>query len=373
MPSKRLFQNRDGGITERVGDVGFYGFVSALALASFGGLSGCDSSEPPALADAGEPASDSGEPQRIWSHTFPPITIEPGQEISNVCQSWTLGNPESLYVRRVRTTNEGGWHHSNWLYVRDVYFQGEDGTWACPDRDFNEASGGLQGNVFFAQSTQAVAEEQIFPPGAALRMPPRARVIGSVHLINTTRTTLETPLSFEVETIPEEEVTTILSGMAITITHLALPARAKSRFTIRCDFDEAIRTATGAAPNFQIYYVLPHYHGLGTGSKLTLGGGDREGDVIFETSLAIGDPLGQTVDPPIPVTGATAVEFSCDYDNPRDEVVRYGIGDQEMCVFLAFTNAGARIVALSNETRAAGMDGDVHLFESECMLFAIRD
>lgn len=346
------------------------GFRAGVVFALL--ASACGDSSPPAGTDSG--VADSAEPQRIWSHEFPPITVAPGQEISSVCQSWTMGNEEPLYVRRVSSRNDGGWHHSNWLYTRDVFFQGDDGSWLCDERGFNEASAGLNGNVLFAQSTQATLEEQIFPPGAALILPRRTRVMGSVHLINTTRETLNTPISFELESIPEEEVTTVLTGMTITNTHLTIPARSKSRFTIRCQFDEAIRTATGVAdPAFNVYYVLPHYHGLGTGSTLALGGGTREGDVLFSTSHTIGDPLGQTVDPPIQVSGATEFVFSCEYDNPRNEAVGYGIGDQEMCVFLAFTNAGARMIGLSQETREVGMDGDVRLFETDCSLYAIRD
>jgi hypothetical protein len=95
--------------------------------------------------------------------------------------------------------------------------------------------------------------------------------------------------------------------------------------------------------------------------------------VIFETASTIGDPLGATIDPPIAVTGATSLVFSCDFDNPRNETVRFGLGDQAMCVMLAYTDAGARLATFSTEVHAAGMDGDVHLFESECTTAALRD
>jgi hypothetical protein len=39
------------------------------------------------------------------------------------------------------------------------------------------------------------------------------------------------------------------------------------------------------------------------------------------------------------MTGFSKVRFSCDFFNPRSEVVKWGVGDQEMCVFLAFTDS----------------------------------
>src|SRR5262245_18424099 len=34
-------------------------------------------------------------------HTFPAIDIEPGQEITALCQSWTIGNDQPLYLNSV--------------------------------------------------------------------------------------------------------------------------------------------------------------------------------------------------------------------------------------------------------------------------------
>ena len=55
-----------------------------------------------------------GEPiNATLKHTYDPIDIDAGQEVTNICQTWVLNNDEPLYVRKVRQTNEGGWHHSN--------------------------------------------------------------------------------------------------------------------------------------------------------------------------------------------------------------------------------------------------------------------
>jgi hypothetical protein len=80
----------------------------------------------------------------MLSHTYDPIMIDVGQEVANVCQSWVLGNDEPIYVKKVRQTNDGGWHHSNWFFVPEGAYapnydvEGPDakleGTWTCRDR-----------------------------------------------------------------------------------------------------------------------------------------------------------------------------------------------------------------------------------------------
>jgi hypothetical protein len=39
------------------------------------------------------------------------------------------------------------------------------------------------------------------------------------------------------------------------------------------------------------------------------------------------------------MTGHAKIRFSCEYTNPRDEVVGWGVGDQEMCIVFAFTDS----------------------------------
>jgi hypothetical protein len=39
------------------------------------------------------------------------------------------------------------------------------------------------------------------------------------------------------------------------------------------------------------------------------------------------------------MVGYTKLRYSCDYFNPRDATVAWGVGDQEMCVFLAFSDS----------------------------------
>lgn len=88
-------------------------------------------------------------------HVFPPVYLDVGEEVADVCQSWTLDNEEPLYVNAVRQTNEGGWHHSNSTFGPEEVFDGPDGTWNCDDRGYALQFAVAAGGVLFAQSAES--------------------------------------------------------------------------------------------------------------------------------------------------------------------------------------------------------------------------
>ena len=95
-----------------------------------------------------------------------------------------------------------------------------------------------------------------------------------------------------------------------------------------------------AKPKFNIYYALAHYHSLGTGLELeALMPDDTTATQVFTTSAGIGDSLGGPLDPPFVMAPNTRLKFSCSYYNDTPNVIPWGLGSDEMCVFLAFTDS----------------------------------
>jgi len=52
-----------------------------------------------------------------------------------------------------------------------------------------------------------------------------------------------------------------------------------------------------------------------------------------------GDSLGATLAPPFSMSGYTRLRFSCSYYNNTGATVAWGVGNQEMCVYLAFSDS----------------------------------
>jgi hypothetical protein len=298
-----------------------------------------------------------GAAQPNLSHTLDPAVVGAGKELTGICQSWTLGNDTPLYVNKVLATNNGGLHHSNWIWVDENSYVGPDATWPCAERGFDQIIAAAAGGVFFAQSTQSRTDTQAFPPGVAFKLPARVRIIGDVHLLNTTNAEISTQVHFDVYTIAAEAMRVELQPMAFTNTTLDIAPAMETHARMNCAVPQ---------PDFDVYYALPHFHELGQAMQIDVVGGARNGTAIFRSAGIPGEGRGQTFDPPVAITGATALGITCEYENPRPAKVGYGVGDQEMCVALIYSSgrkAGGTTVLNTSATDTGG----IHRTEALCL------
>ena len=272
-----------------------------------------------------------------YGHNFGAITLQAGEEINGLCQSFALNNETELWVNAVEFMTEGYYHHSNWFFVPEGKHEYQDGTWYdCYDNGFQEVTAALLGGVLFAQSTQVNQELQRFPEGVAVRIPPYSRIIGATHLLNYQPEEVKTELTMNVYAIPAEDVTVKLSPFRLTYYPLDIPANSVSEFTATCDLKKLFQETVSSDVDMELYYIMPHYHDLGHDFRLSVSGGPDDGKILFELGGFGSDPFGKAFDPPIDLSEATGLTFTCGYNNPRDVSVGWGIGDQEMCVMLGF-------------------------------------
>lgn len=195
--------------------------------------------------------------------------------------------------------------------------------------------------------------------------------MGDIHLINFDAEPLETALEMEIDTIPESPDDTRLQPMSFTYLPLELPPGQESEFAMDCHFN--------VPRSFDIHYVLPHYHNLGNLLRLEVLGGPNDGQAIFETTSAVGEPLGELLDPPVELEEATGIRLTCGYDNTTEDWVYYGAdslnANEEMCVFLAYGDGNAKIAGVANEGTNEYLGDDeagVALNEAECFVVPIE-
>ncbi len=315
------------------------------------------------LANAGFTGCSSPAPfESEITMAFPAITVGPGEESDTLCQSWTLNNDDRIWVNSVTMDAGPAWHHANWFYVPEDMYPGPDGTWPCGSRNFDALSAAAVGGTFFAQSTQVTHDEQNFPPRAAYSIPPRFKVVGDTHLVNASPDAVDTAITLTAHLLRGSDVDVRLKQMSLMYQDLSIPAQANSRVTGDCPADG------GNLLDFKLYYVLPHYHGFGTGFSLDAHGGPL-GDVhVYDTAQTSGSRLGGTIDPPIDVTGSTHMKFSCDFTNTLTSPIYWGNRDGEMCMFLAYTDSDfswAGAVFSGNAVVGTAGDGRI-LFEGPC-------
>ena len=358
-------------------------FIFSFLLIGCGDSGAVDGGTGGAGASGG--AGGTGDVAAKLSHTYDPIAVDVGGEVSNRCQTWVLDNDEPLYVTKVRQTNNGGWHHSNWFFVPEWAYlpntevEGPDatveGTWKCSDRSFREYLAAAAGGVFFAQSTQTLHEAQEFPDGAVLEIPPRSAIVGSIHLLNISAHPIDSAFTMEVETVPVDQVQVRLTPFSFSNTALDIPpgpdpaggVYQESRFSMTCDLADTFQSNRGIAPNYNVYYVLAHYHEWGNYFNLSFTQEDGTRQTILELENRVGEPIGKTIDPPMNNNGAPALTVDCGYLNNTDRTLHYGLGGQEMCVFLAYTDSDLKVGSSAGENHPMGEDENgILLNETDC-------
>src|SRR5262249_29292910 len=153
-----------------------------------------------------------------------------------------------------------------------------------------------RGAALFSQSTQSRTESQSFGDGAAFAIPPRSQLFVSYHLLNITEDPLEAGVTARLRTVPESGGKARLTASGGLIGLLAVPPHTRSRFYTECFFDEPSDLAA--------YFMLPHYHLYGTGMRLELIGGARDGEIVWESRGAVGEALGSRIEPVVDFSGA---------------------------------------------------------------------
>jgi len=310
---------------QRIGVVAIGMLVSAA--------SGCSSEE----------ACDPTSQECSYSASVSTLTVAAGREDEDTCQSWTLNNPTELWVNTITQHNDGAYHHANWFFVPDNNFTLPDGTWPCAANQFDELAAALQGGYLFALSTQSHDETQNLPAGSAVRIPPYSRIIGASHLQNALDQDVTTTMRLTIDTIPPGAVTAKLAPARIQYLDLHIDPAAKSSFTTECQIDDANTKLWNNPLEYTLYYTLTHYHTLGMYQQLEVLGGPHDGQVIMRHD-GTGNNAGTAIDPPLDLValGAHGLRLTCGFDNPRSAEVKWGIGDQEMCVIAlqATTNIG---------------------------------
>jgi hypothetical protein len=188
-------------------------------------------------------------------------------------------------------------------------------------------------------------------------MSARARIIGDVHLLNASTAPITTQIHFDVYTIPAETVKVELQPMAFTNLTLDIAPAMETHARMACAVPQ---------PDFDVYYVLPHFHELGAAMQIDVVGGGLDGQKLFRSAGSAGEGRGQTFDPPFLVRGASSLAITCEYDNPRPTSVGYGVGDQEMCVALLYSN-GRKSGGLSAVNLTTSDSGGIHRTDGQCI------
>ncbi len=316
--------------------------------------------------------SETGEGETLaatLTHHFGEVALAAFEEDADSCVIWTLDNDEALYVQAVTLANLGYWHHSNWFAVPEDTYPGPDGYFKCADRGFTELGAAVAGIVLTAQSTQSFVETQRTSDGAVIKIPPRHAIVSTIHLLNTGPAPIATDLWMTLDLLHPKLVDAVLAPFQLTYFDLDIPAGSEARYTGKCDdFGAQFESLAGKPVDIALHYVLPHYHYLGNYFDLSIVGGELDGQSVFQHQGFNGEANGRAFDPPLQLTGATGLHFTCGYDNWLDHDVGWGNADGEMCVMLGLVDSAIMMdMRTESGTVATGQTPEgVVEFEGPC-------
>lgn len=343
-----------------------------LAMGACGGASGDGDGDGDTTAEDGGDGDGDDPDRETVTHFFGELNLEPLEEITP-CVSWTIGNEESLWIEQTDLYNQGMYHHSTWIAVPEEKYPGPDGFWDCNERGFDEVDAALSGTVLIAQSTQSLWETQRYGPedaGVVVKIPPRHKLVAVNHVLNVSNRPITTGITMNIHLVHPKLVETVLVPFRLAYWDLAIPPAengvpTESDFNAECRLEQAF-DSNGLPIDTRVHYLLPHTHDLGKRFFVDIIGGERDGERIVDIQGFNAQGNGQSFFPPVDLAGAEGLRMTCGFANERDEVIEWGIGDQEMCEMLGMADSSLVMdFGVNNNEELEPIDG-VRQFGGSC-------
>jgi hypothetical protein len=259
---------------------------------------------------------------------LPAMTLAPGREVE---PCWILPlelvGPSHLVGGAVVRTGIG-MHHGN-ITTRP---KSGEGIRQCPP-DFGDASNDVTmgGNVLFGSSTQVSGEEWYrFADGEAYRVLDGFEVVARMHYVNPSDEEITVAPSYEWFTIDESKLVHEIGAFIWMYQNFEIPPLSEKTVTGDC-------TLPGDHP-MHVVSLLPHMHKLGKALGATYTGGSFDGQEFLDSKGYDPDNGVLTFyDPPVDLTDAVGIKFSCTWQNTFDRTIHEGIGDNEMCMVFGYS------------------------------------
>jgi hypothetical protein len=302
-------------------------FTSRLLMIACA-LVGCDEPAGPVPPVATTPL---GEPPAHvvggFTAAIPSITLAPGQERQPCWVLPLVPNGPSRIVGGAVLRTPPGLHHGN-ITTRP---KTGEGVRPCPAGSGNEGTDIINGGmVLFASSTQISGEEWYrFPDGHGYRVNESYEIVARMHFLNPTDQPLTVAPTYEWFTIDESTLVNELGPFVWMYNDFSILPRAEHTVTAECYLPNDHPT--------HIVTALPHMHKLGRALTAAPIGGPFDGQRFLD-STGFDPEEGVLVqyEPPVDLTDAEGLTFSCSWQNTFDKVIVDGVGDNEMCMVFGY-------------------------------------
>ncbi len=246
--------------------------------------------------------------------------IQPGEDVE-YCEVLQLpGDPsETYYVNRFEV---GMAQHSHHLIVAAA-IPGSETEKAMTLGMKKKCLGPdvFGGEINSVTGSQHPYHEETFPEGVGKVFHGGQYLIFDYHYLNTSSAPVQARAAVNFHTVDASQVKRVARSFGFYNFGIDIPAMSKASFTDKCHFSH----------DLMVHKVTRHTHKLGRDFSVAFAGGTRDGEHIW-TSPNYED-TEYAFDEPVLMPAGTGFEFTCDFDNPTTEPVKFGVkADDEMCI-----------------------------------------
>jgi hypothetical protein len=256
--------------------------------------------------------------------------LTPGEEML-VCRAWSYPQIRNKYVYAARMYTSGNIHHSNVLGLplassgASPYPECADGQGNPMTQTLNLILGTIP-DTLFTNSTQINGGEQlVFPAGMAFKLTTEDReIVSAIHYLNTSAETVTSEVVYDFFTAPEEDIEQEVVPFVYDNQDIDVPPRSTKEVEAEC-------SATRPA---KIVSLLPHAHARTSRFSIDLVAEDGTVSHVLEDSAFDGESRIRVFEEPLDLTAK--LRYSCTVENNLDRTIRWGIGDDEMCMIFGY-------------------------------------
>jgi hypothetical protein len=205
----------------------------------------------------------------------------------------------------------------------------------CNGANFEWPQEGLLGLV----SSQTQEHSLEFPEGVGTILHGNQRFVFDYHYLNTSEQPIRAQSAVNVHLVEGDAVQHIATAFSFFNFTVDVPAGSAAAFTAECHFTEDVEVAR----------LVRHTHQQGRDFSVWWSGGPHDGELIW-TSTDWKHDTDFPFEEPVVVPAGEGFRFECDFENPNDSRMRYGIrGSDEMCILAGWIWTAGEKAALSDQ------------------------